>query len=209
MPRRIRERVIDPDREPEEWTLALRASNLPDRYWTASADRINDHEVRSFVDTALREAKVWLARGEGFFLHGPCNTGKSSVAAILFMEAVRRAERALWLPIRDVPSARFHDTEDGRRLGKRLATADVVMIDDIGSEGFKLSGPAGAALEAVVRTAYDRERSISFTSNLSWTDFQARYSSEIDPLVSVIRRLVRPVAITNRQWPDVPGVPRG
>lgn len=202
--RRIRDRVFDPAQEPVEWRRMLEGANVPDRYWHARPAAIVNPQIREWVERAVAHAADWLAQGAGFFLCGPPNTGKSSVASILVQEALRRAERCLWLPVRDVPRVRFGSDEEARVLDKKLRHADVVVIDDLGAERFKLSGAAGGALEETLRIAYDRSRSVIVTCNYTWEDFQAVYNPEAGPLVSAMRRLVWPVAIVSGQWPDAP-----
>jgi len=133
-------------------------------------------------------------------LHGPLNSGKSSVAAVLAMDCVKRAEVVTWIPVRDIPAVRFGEKPE---IKSRLSRTDVLIIDDLGSEGFRLQSAAGAALEETARVVYDRGRTLILTSNIHWDDLPSQYS-EIAPFVSVIQRRVVPVGIVNDQWPDAP-----
>jgi len=195
--RRIRDYRIPED----EMREVLMDSNLPERYWVANTDCIAPQDIRKWVQEALANIKTWLGMGHGFYIHGRFNVGKSSLAAILLMDAARRCERCLWLPTRHIPGVIFRDTERNAKLHDRLLSSDLLIIDDLGSEKFRLSGPAGAALEAAARDMYDRHRSVIITSNTNWDQLPSAYT-RADGLVSVLRRVIVPVGIDNDQWPD-------
>jgi hypothetical protein len=48
---------------------------------------------------------------------------------------------------------------------------------------------------------YDRGRSLIVTSNLSWRQTEEQYGAEQAPFVSVLKRMIDPVIVENRQWP--------
>jgi DNA replication protein DnaC len=203
MARRVRDRTFDPGDDPSRWRLALQAANLPERYWTADPLRVPDPAVRTWLLSTLENAATWMANGTGLYVNGPLNTGKSSVGAICLMEAVRRCERGMWLPVREVPSCKFRETPESAALYDRTRAADFLVLDDLGAEAFKRSNAAGAALEEIVRHFYDRKRPIVFTSNVAWSELAARYGGDTDPLVSVIRRMVVPMPLYT-PWPENP-----
>jgi DNA replication protein DnaC len=210
MARRIRDRVINPDEEPSGWRLALEEAGIPAKHWGAAVETIREGSVRNWLAGALSNAATWLSDGVGFYLHGPLNSGKSGSAAVLAMDALRRCERVLWLPVRDVPLVRFREGERGKLLDDRLQRADLLVLDDLGAERFRLSSAAGPALEETLRIVYDRDRSVIITSNIAWDEFisTSPYAREAEPLVSVIRRRCYPVPIINDQWPLSPGSAR-
>jgi DNA replication protein DnaC len=152
----------------------------------------------------LVHPELWLGKGYGAFFHGPENTGKSSLAAIFAMEALRRIEQVLWLHVRDVPAVRFRENPEFAKVDDLLHQADFLVLDDLGAERFRMSSAAGPALEETVRILYERNRSVFVTSNFSWKAFDEHYSKEARPLVSVLNRVVIPVALTI-PWPGEPG----
>lgn len=199
--RRVRDHRRDPEDDPSRWKDALRAANLPERYWSATADAIKGYDLRAWVIRQLDAEKQWLAEGKGWYLMGDLNSGKSSIAAIFLKDAVMRCERALWLSVRDVPTARFREGDRGKMLADKLDHCDLLVLDDLGSERFKLSSAAGAALEETARILYDRGRSLIVTANLSWRQLGEQYRAEAEPFVSVLQRLVSPYHVVNGQWP--------
>jgi DNA replication protein DnaC len=200
--RRIRPHSLTPDDDGRDrFEQRLRESNLPERYWSARVETIESPKLRSTVQSLLNTVPSWLGEGRGWYIMGDLNAGKSSIASMLLMDAVRRAERPLWLPVRDVPGVRFREDDRKRALDERLAVCDLLVLDDLGAERFKLSSAGGTALEETVRIVYDRARSLIVTSNLSWRQMEQQYGAEQAPFVSVLRRLVEPVHVENKQWP--------
>ena len=199
-PRRIRERKRGPDVDLDRWVTALRDARVPERYWPADPSQIEPEKLRRWVENTIETAPAWLAEGRGWYLMGDLNAGKSSIAALLLMEALKRCERCLWMPVRDVPTAAFREGERGEDLNWRLHNCDVLVLDDLGSERFRLRSAAGAALEETARIMYDRGRSLIVTANLSWRQFSEHYKAEAEPFVSVMRRMVEPYHVQNEQW---------
>lgn len=191
----------DPD-DQEQWYAALRRARIPERHWDACPELVKGNNQWMFQ--ALAGPEAWAGRGYGFYIHGQFNTGKSAAAAILAMEFVRRCHVVVWLSVRDVAGVRFRESDDAKERNAMLERADLVVLDDLGSERFKLDGAGGSALEETVRIAYDRGRSMLITSNHSWDVFPKVYGA-VPALVSVVQRLSLPVVLT-RQWPNEPGI---
>lgn len=201
MSRRIRNRKATRNPGTDAFHNALRRAQIPERYWGADSNSIRVDHIRRWVEHNVEMAPEWLADGKGFYVNGPLNAGKSSIAAILAKEAVWRCESVLWMSVRDVPAARFRETDRSAEIDDHLHVCDLLVLDDLGSERFKRTGPAASALEETVRIVYDRGRSIIVTSNLSWRQLGLEYGTLNEPLVSVLRRMVTPVEVKNDQWP--------
>ena len=202
--RRMRDRTRGPDQDPIRWAEVLREANLPERYWTARSDALRPGDLRQWVEHAEAHPEEWLYTmpGRGWLLLGELNSGKSSLAAILLMEALRRCETGLWLAAREVPGVMFRDGERAAALHDRLQVADLLVVDDLGSEGYRADRPGGAALEGAIRTLYDRGRPIIVTGNLNVPTIQTTYPAAI---VSVLTRVCSVVEVENDQW----GGPQG
>lgn len=193
MPRRIRDRIPE---EPGEWREALIRARIPARYQRATAESIKPRHLCQWVMGVCSDP-VWLAEGRGFILVGPLETGKSSIAALLAMEALMRAEGVLWLAAREIPGVMFRDGPENTELRDQLEDADLLVIDDLGAEGFRVDRAGGAALEAAIRVLYDHDRSVIVTSNLGIPRLRAEYP---EPLVSVLERITSAVVVENDQW---------
>lgn len=199
----VRERRLDPVEEPQEWAAALRRARVPARYHTATVEQVRG-DAR-WLAQATENPSWWADHGWGFYICGPFNTGKTACAALLAMEMIRRCHEVLWLAVREVAGMRFHEGALGA-LDTRLETADVLVLDDLGGERWKLDGPAGTALEETVRIMTERGRCVFITSNVPWTDFPHAYGA-IPALVSIVQRYSVPVVLIER-WPDAPQVGR-
>jgi len=200
MTRKIREHARDPHDDPRRWDRLLDEANIPSRYRRAQLDLVRGET--KWLRGALETPDAWLGRGYGYFIHGPNNTGKSSTAAILAMDAIKRCERVIWLPVRDVPGVRFREGERNVALHERLYQSDLLVLDDIGAETYRREGAGGGALEAVIRILYDRDRSVLYTSNAGWAQFHGAYAG-VPSLVSVVARQTWPVAMAE-PWPGGP-----
>ena len=196
----IRERLLDPndDEERDTWLAAMRRSRIPQRFWDATAAQVKGDS--RWIQQALTQPVAWAGTGAGFFLHGPFNTGKSAAAALLARDFVERCHVVMWLSVRDVPGMRFRETDELKALDDTLRRVDLLVLDDLGAERFRLGSAAGAALEETVRIVYERKRSVVFTSNKAWDQFQATYSVGF---VSIVKRMAIPIALLD-SWPDSP-----
>jgi DNA replication protein DnaC len=198
----VRDRRMFPEEDPAAWQAALKRAGIPERFWTADPALVKGNN--RWIHQAIEDTGFWAAKGYGFFLHGEFNTGKSAAAAILAMEFIRRCHVVTWLPVRDVPRVRFHEG-DGADTDTRLRTTDLLVVDDLGSERFRLESAAGGALEEVVRIVYERSRPVLLTSNKAWTEFPTTYA-KIPAFVSLVTRLSFPIAL-GHQWPNAPNMP--
>jgi len=175
-------------------------ANLPGRYRGATVGAIQHQELRDWVQGAIDNPVSWLGEGLGFLMSGQLNAGKSSIAAILLMDALQRCEVGLWLAARQVPGVMFREGERNQELNDRLYDADVVVIDDLGAEAYSMRRAGGSALEGAMRAVYDNGRSLIVTSNLS--SLKDRYP---EPMMSVLQRMTGRLVVKNTQWDDGPG----
>ena len=197
--RRIRD--CSPERGPHypgRWHRLLDEANVPELVRDAQLDQVRGDTA--WLRGALGSPDSWMGFGFGYYVQGALNAGKSSAAGLVIMDVLRRCEVCTWIPVRDVPGVRFREGERNTELHNRLYKTDLLVLDDIGSESYRLEGAGGAALEAVIRIMYDRNRSVVYTSNLSWQTFATTYPGS---LVSVVRRRSWPVTMTER-WPEAP-----
>lgn len=199
----VREHRLDPNDETDRGRIeaALQRACIPRRFWTARPGEVKGRN--GWIMQALAEPEKWAGEGHGFYLHGPFNTGKSAAACILARDFVLRAHKVLFLKVCDVPRVRFHEDDEASMLDARLRACDLLVLDDLGSERFRLDSAAGAALEEVARIMYDKQRPMLVTSNKSWeTEFPGSYGG-VPAFISVVQRMCIPVAMIDT-WPDRP-----
>lgn len=199
MARRVRDRIFPgEDPEPGAWKAALERARIPTRYRRASLEAIRNAGLVAWARGLLDTPERWLGEGYGVLFVGPYRSGKSSLAAIFAMDAIARCEKVLWTAAREIPGIMFREDEDAYHALRR---ADLLIIDDLGAEKYRLDGGGGAALEGAVRDVYDRERSILVTSNLSPGKIKDTYP---EGFVSVLERMTAAKQIENDQWPRGP-----
>lgn len=200
--RRIRDRKIGPKKDAAQWIAALDRANIPSRYRLATVDAIRQPQLRKWAQATLDNPGPWLGEGLGFLMVGQLRTGKSCLAGLLAMDAVARCEVVLWLAAREVPGVMFRDGERNTELHERLVDADLLVIDDLGAEGYSMQRAGGSALEGAMRTIYDAQRSLVVTSNLGDGELRGKYP---EALVSVLERMTSLLVVENGQWPSGPG----
>lgn len=199
MTRRVRDRIFPgPDPEPGAWKSALDRARIPQRYRMARLEAIKDAELTTWASGLLDAPGRWLGEGYGIMFVGAYRSGKSSLAAIFAMDAIQRCEAVLWTTARQIPGIMFREDAAGFDA---LHRCDLLVLDDLGSEAYRLEGGGGSALEAAVRNVYDRQRSILVTSNLNPARIKDSYP---ESLVSVLERMTAIKVVENDQWPQGP-----
>jgi len=184
MKRRIRKRIFKPDDDPQLWREALEEANIPARYAAATMEKVPTF-AQKWVTYHI-ESCDWLEKSMGYVISGRHGVGKSSIAGLFAKDAVMRCETVLWLAAREVPGVMFREGDRNQRLNDRLYRADVLIVDDLGAEGFSAERAGGSALEGAIRVVYDRCRSIIITTNLASGRLQDHYP---EPLTSVVGRI--------------------
>lgn len=200
--RRIRDRVLSQQSDPQRWVDALDRANIPNRYRQATAGAIRHPRIHKWVLDTVDNPGPWLGEGLGFLMVGQLRTGKSCLAGLLAMDAVARCEVVLWLAAREVPGVMFRDGQRNADLHDRLLGADLLVIDDLGAEGYSMQRAGGSALEGAMRIIYDMQRSLVVTSNLGDGELRGKYP---EALVSVLERMTSALVVDNDQWSAGPG----
>lgn len=201
--RRIRDRMLSSSEDPRRLIEAMDRANIPSRYRQATVDAIKQPQLRKWARDTMDNPGPWLGAGLGFLMVGQLRSGKSCLAGLLAMDAVVRCEVVLWLAAREIPGVMFRDGERNAELHQRLLDADLLVIDDLGAEGYSMARAGGSALEGAMRTIYDAQRSLIVTSNLGDGALRGKYP---DAVVSVLERMTSVLVVENGQWPAGPGM---
>jgi DNA replication protein DnaC len=149
------------------------AAVIPRRYQGVSFDRppvtqIDPHvvsAVRHYVDTLPDQ----LARGRGIWFQGDVGTGKTTLAMLISVEALRRGHSvAIYSLPRLLGMLRDSFQEGpGPSLGElldRLTAVELLHIDDVGAE--KTTPWVLEQLYSIVNARYEDGRAIMGTTNL-------------------------------------------
>jgi len=119
---------------------------------------------------ALRTLE-WVARREKLCVCGPSGTGKSHWCEALGQHAIDHGLLVAWFSIEDLGAlVRRHRADDSvAKAIKRIITADLVIVDDIGL--LPVSPDAAEGLYRLVDAAYER-RALVVSSNLHPAGFE-------------------------------------
>jgi DNA replication protein DnaC len=178
----------------------LHSAGIPERYWKVSLSKLEESDAKKKLIKYLVTVHKRIAEGQGLFLYGGFETGKTSAGIAILKETIRRGGSVYFLRARHLLRAIYdnEETPDGLDLvRKRLREVDLLMLDDLGAEGFDSKNMGGAELEGVFRDRYDRNLPILVTSNYAPEKLKTKYTEGI---VNIIRRTVTVIQIKTAQW---------
>jgi DNA replication protein DnaC len=144
---------------------------IPRRYRSVSFDAPPVTEIEPRIVAAVKRfasrIDAQLDAGRGLWFMGPPGTGKTTLAMLVSKAALDagRSVAIYSLPrllneIRDT----FTAGESHTRLLRKLATVDLLHIDDVGAE--KSNDWVLEELYSIVNSRYEDERSIVITTNI-------------------------------------------
>jgi len=180
----------------------LERMNLPRRFWGSRLSGVPNAAVEAVVHRYLSEGRY--LRGEGLYLWGKYGVGKSSLAAIIIMELRRRGYSALF-----VEAADLVDKLMGREMfdletswSARAREADVLVLDDLGTEHHDAGGAIERMLEGLLRFRIQRQMPTIVTSNLApmklgrhKVDGEWRDGVYRPKLVEMVKEALSPVSV--------------
>jgi DNA replication protein DnaC len=158
------------------------ASVIPAKFRGVSFER---PPVTALPETAVQEVRRFvrdlddnLQKGKGIWFMGSVGTGKTTLAMLVSKQALERGHS---VAIYSMPKllARIRRTYDAERgedsylqFFERLTSVDLLHIDDIGSE--KQTDWVFEQLYSLVNERYEAQRSIMFTMNVEYEDYNKR-----------------------------------
>ena len=159
-------------RDTRRFQTRLRAAKLRDS--TACLEDV-DYTFPRKLDRALFQSLrdgLWISKARPILITGPCGVGKSWLACALGHEACRHGKTVFYfrMPrlLADLAAARGDGSYD--RLFRKIARADVLLLDDWGPE--QLTAPQRRDLMEVIDERYGRKATV-VTSQLpvdTWHD---------------------------------------
>lgn len=164
-----------------EWMAPLRSAPYPQPSWFGP-----QQELREGSNEVMSGAQAWLDYPDCkcLLIIGGVGAGKTTAAAWIVAGEVANA---VWLPARTVD-----DMEAWKVVSHHAKTAQLLVIDDIGTERDSESGWGRDTLGSLWTDRLDRAQRTVVTTNLSGHELVKRYGErlrsrlQLRPLVGVI-----------------------
>lgn len=140
-------------------------AQIPQPYLGKTSD---DYREDANNANAVKWARVSIAEGAGLYLYGCSGCGKTFLAALIAQELLKTGKTVIFC---DVPSlleslkATFDGDTRIEELMSKLATADMLIMDDLGAE--YPTEWAASRLYMIINQRYNAEKPIIVTSNLN------------------------------------------
>jgi len=148
-------------------TQHLERAGIPRRFWDVRLDQVPP-DVRERICAYLRHLGDMLEYGEGLHLHGANGTGKTSIAVLVSMEALRLGATVLFTTAEELRRGSIEEVwfDDSQLIIDRAREVDLLVIDDLGKEHRGDSGYAERLLEDILRQRSARRLLTVITTNV-------------------------------------------
>jgi DNA replication protein DnaC len=142
-----------------------------------------------------------LDYGQGLHLHGPNGTGKTSIAVLAAMEALRLGASVLFVTAEQLRRASIEDIwfDESQLLLDRAREVDLLVVDDLGKEHRGDSGYAERLLEDVLRQRSSRRLTTIFTTNVPVGSAEKKsglFGIYSQSMLDVSRESMRPLQVS-------------
>lgn len=179
----------------------LERARIPQRFWGVRLDQVSeastaDGTVQGQIRAYLKNLGVALRAGTGLHLYGDNGTGKTSIAALVAMEAMRLGGKVLFATAEELCRAAIEGTpfDENETLLERARSVDLLVVDDLGKEHRGDSGFFQRTLEGLIRYRASRRLAVVITTNMvvgrKGEDACGLYSAYGASLVEVVKESV-------------------
>lgn len=159
-------------------------ANIPRRYHMLSMNdfedeyrRENQHAVDA-VDAFIENFDMALYHGLGLVFQGPQGTGKTLLATHVLKEVVKRGYTGFFMQFTDVINvwgSSWKDADSKLMLERNLKQRQLVVLDDIVTDGRNREGFLANGLEEVFRHRQNNQLPTLMTTNLKEREFAQEF----------------------------------
>ena len=171
-----------------EWMCRLGRANIPVRYWNLEIEEtlIPGGTALNFVKSACENVQQVVGRGLGFSVFGNRGRGKTTLTIYFLKEALRHGISgyfSLMESLMNIIRESFENPEQKEKFN-RVKNMRVLVLDDLGKEYMTNSGFVVARVDELFRWRDSMGLSTLFSSNLTGSEFKARYG---DGIISLLK----------------------
>ena len=157
------------------------AANIPRRFHSLSLrdmDKNYKADVEGAVQHYLDNFEFIYHYGKGLCFHGTQGTGKTLAATHILKELIKRGYRGYfiqWSELFNSWASSWKDAASKELVERNLKRAQVLVLDDITSDGRNSEGFLQAGLEAVFRHRYNNSLPTILTTNMTNSDIEVEF----------------------------------
>lgn len=178
-------RILNSDAEKERARLAnaiLEHSGLGEKFRvrtfnTFECNKHNEQALEACIEIASRK------RSRGVTIAGSSGIGKTHIAAAVVNAMAERGHKARFANIVVFLSKLKSSFKTGENVLKNLLDCEVLVIDDLGTETSD-KGWVNSVLYEILNGAYEDNKTLIITTNLSERDMADRYSRAINSRIA-------------------------
>lgn len=173
--------------------------NIGRRWWSCTLAKIPEGlEYRQILMKFVDRIADHIRNGRGLLFHGKFATGKTGAAVIVAKATVYHGGTAYFVPVTELSDAKFDkakfDEEENVTVWERMQNADLLILDDLGSEHTNQWGKS--LVERIIRARSNRSKSIVCTTNR----FEQLQNSYGESTISILKAIALPVFVDGTNW---------
>lgn len=185
----------------DEITKKLNDSGLGKRFQKRTFNTLKDTPQNYIAKTKALEFIEKFPDCKGILFQGPVGVGKTHIAAAVANELIKKLYTVVFRNAADIIStfvSTFQENNSVGELIKTFASADLLIIDDLGKE--RVSDFASSILYQIVNKLYEDEKPIIITTNFDSKHLIKNLGERGNAIISRITEMCEPVFMDGPDW---------